>query len=165
MKYEIFHIKQESEQRKTNMKTRLTNKLHSAIVIAFLLTTFISTGFAGQPFSNAATASAQASSEVKLPDTPAGKTFAAFLKAFNTGDVEILKKFHTDHGGNPANAQKDLDFYQQSGGIKVISVGKSTDYTLELVIETKNGSEKLNLSIAVTKEAPYALQMLRIEPA
>ena len=147
------------------MKIRLRNKLHLAIVIAFFVTTCINTSFAGQPYTNAAKSSVQANSEVKLPDTPAGKTFAAFLKAFNTGDVEILKKFHTDHAGNPANSQKDMDFYQQSGGIKVVSVGKSTDYTLELVIETKNDSEKLNLSIAVAKEAPYALQMLRIQPA
>jgi hypothetical protein len=147
------------------MKIRLRNKLHSAIIIAFFVTAFINTSFAAQPFSNPAKSSVQASSEVKLPDTPAGKTFAAFLKAFNTGDVEILKKFHTDHAGNPANAQKDLDFYQQSGGIKLVSVGKSSDYALELVIETKNGSEKLNLTIEVSKEAPHALRMLRIQPA
>lgn len=147
------------------MKTRLINKLSLAIVIAFFVTTFINTSFAGQPLSKTAMSSVQASSEVKLPDTPAGKTFAAFLKAFNTGDIEVLKKFHTDHAGNPANAQKDLDFYQQSGGIKLVSVGKSTDYTLELVVETKNGPETLNLSIEVAKEAPYGLRMLRIQPA
>jgi hypothetical protein len=147
------------------MKTRLTNKLSLAIVIAFLLTTFSNTSFAGQPFANIAKSSVQATSEVKLPDTPAGKTFAAFLKAFNTGDVEILKKFHTEYGGNPANAQKDMGFYEQSGGIKLVSIGKSSDYTLEVVIETKNGPEKLNLSIVVSKDAPNGIQMLRIEPA
>src|SRR5205085_8463065 len=28
--------------------------------------------------------------EGKLPDTPAGKTFAAFLKAFNSGNLETM---------------------------------------------------------------------------
>ncbi|MBK9316122.1 MAG: hypothetical protein IPM55_18060 [Acidobacteria bacterium] len=52
----------------------------------------------------------QSSAEVKIPDTPAGKTFKAFLEAFNSGDVNKMKAFHRDRGGDEENAEKDLGF-------------------------------------------------------
>jgi hypothetical protein len=147
------------------MKSRLINKFSRAIVIGFLLTTFINTGFAGRPASSPIKPAVQAGGEVKLPDTPAAKTFAAFLKALNSGDVEIMKKFHKEYAGNLENAQKDWDFYQESGGIKLVSISKSSDYTLELVIETKSDSTKLSFAIVVSKNAPHAIESIQIHPA
>lgn len=147
------------------MNSRLINRFSMAIVVALLLTTFISTGLAGRTASSALKPAVQAGSEVKLPDTPAAKTFAAFLKALNSGDVEIMKKFHKEFAGNPANAQKDWDFYQESGGIKLVSISKSSDYTLELVVETKNDSARLSFAIVVSKNAPHAIESIQIHPA
>src|SRR5262245_60431813 len=65
---------------------------------------------------------------IKLPDTPAGKTLGEFLKAFNTGDLETLKRFHKEHGGDEENAQQDLGFYRQSGGLKLHSVTRSDQF-------------------------------------
>jgi hypothetical protein len=147
------------------MKSRFINKLSVAIVLAFVLMTFINTGFAGRTAAGASKPAVQAGGEVKLPDTPAAKTFAAFLKALNSGDVEIMKKFHKEYAGNIENAQKDWEFYQESGGIKLVSISKSSDYTLELVIETKSDSAKLSFAIVVSKNAPHAIESIQIHPA
>ena len=147
------------------MKTRLRDRFSVAIIVVLFTTLFIHTGFAGRLSSNATRPSPQTASEVKLPDTAAGKTFTAFLKAFNTGNLETMKKFHSDYAGNPQNAEKDLDFYQQSGGIKVVSIGKSSDYALEVIVETKNDSQHLNFALEVDKNAPYAIVSIHIHPA
>ena len=106
-----------------------------------------------------------AAGEVKLPDTAAGKTFAAFLKSFNSGDIETMRKFHRDMGGDPANAEKDNDFYQQSGGITVQSIVSSSDTSLEVIVETKNGGMRLNFALEVDKNPPHRMMSIHVHPA
>lgn len=146
------------------MKSRLLDRLSTAIVAALLLTTFMQTAFARQPAAGAGRPSLQTAGEVKLPDTPAAKVFAAFLKSLNSGDIEVMKKFHKEYAGNPENAQKDMGFYQESGGIKVVSINQSSDYALELLVEAKNDSARLTFTIQVAKNAPHAIESIRIQP-
>ncbi len=111
---------------------------------------------------------AVAEGSFKFPETPAGKTFAAFLKAFNTGDQKALRDFHTAHGASPVaageNAAQDLNFFQQSGGFTPHSIIKTDDYLLELLLQTKNG-EWLNFTLIVEKTAPHGIAELRAQPA
>src|SRR5215475_10699953 len=44
---------------------------------------------------------------IELPDTPAGKALGEFIRAFNTGDLETLKRFHKERGGDEENARQD----------------------------------------------------------
>lgn len=106
-----------------------------------------------------------AAGEVKLPDTAAGKTFAAFLKAFNSGDIETMRKFHGDMGGDVANAEKDNEFYQQSGGITVQSIVSSSDTALEVIVETKNGGMRLSFALEVDKNPPHQITNIHVHPA
>src|SRR5262245_61200918 len=132
------------QQKDKLMRMKLTMKLSLAVAALALATIFFNTAMAQQkPAGEAGT--------VNLPDTPAAKTFAAFLKAFNSGDIEVMKKFHTDHSGDPGNAEKDMEFYQQSGGIKVSSIKSSSDYALEVIIETKNGGMQLSFALEVSQ--------------
>jgi hypothetical protein len=103
--------------------------------------------------------------EVKIPETPVGKTFAAFLKAINSGDAETMKQFHKERNGNPANAEKDMEFYQRSGGFTVIEVTSSGDFALTATIETKKDSARLNFSMEVDSKAPFAIAGIRISQA
>lgn len=107
---------------------------------------------------------AQSSAEVKLPDTPAGKTFAAFLIAFNSGDIEVMRKFHSDRKGNPDNAEKDLGAYKQTGGLKLIKVNSSADYALEVLVETKTDARRLNFAIEVDTNAPHGMLRVQAQP-
>lgn len=107
----------------------------------------------------------QSTADVKIPDTVAGKTFKAFLEAFNSGDINKMKAFHRDRGGDEENAEKDMGFYQQSGGLKVTSVSSSEELAITVVAETKNEGMKVSFHMAVDSQAPHAIQEIRVQPA
>jgi CubicO group peptidase (beta-lactamase class C family) len=109
-------------------------------------------------------ATAPSTDEVKLPETPAGKTLKAFLQAFNTGNLEALKKFHSEHGGNADNANEDLNFFNQCGGLKVHSVKASSDQAIEVLTQAKNDGRWLNFSIVVGASPPYGIDDIRVQP-
>ncbi|MEK7829795.1 MAG: S41 family peptidase, partial [Acidobacteriota bacterium] len=73
------------------------------------------------------TTSAAPAQEAKLPDTAAGKTFAEFFKAFNTGDLETLKRFHKKHGNPEDNAEQDVRAFNQTGALTLHSVASSSN--------------------------------------
>lgn len=104
------------------------------------------------------------SPELKFPDTAAGKTVSEFFKAFNSGKKETMKKFHEDFGGNPENADKDMDAYEQTGGLKLSQIVRSENYELEVIVEAKNGG-KLSFTFTVSEQAPHALTSIRAQPA
>lgn len=110
-------------------------------------------------------AAAPPTEEVKLPDTPAGKTLKDFLQAFNTGNLETLKKFHSEHGGNSENANQDLNFFNQCGGLKVHSVTATSDYSIAVLTQAKNDGRWLNFAIEVGPSAPYSIEDIRVQPA
>ncbi len=103
--------------------------------------------------------------EVKLPDTPAGKTLGKFIQAFNTGDLETLKRFHKEHGGNEENAQQDVGFYQQSGGLTLRSVARSAELEIEVLAQTKNGERWVSFALSVEPQPPHGITDIRVRPA
>ncbi len=105
-----------------------------------------------------------ASQTVSLPDTSAGRTLRAFLTAFNTGDIEALKRFHREHGGDEANAQEDLGFFRQSGGLKLHSVAQSGDYEIEVVVQAIKGNDWLKFSIEIDHASPHGIVGVRVQP-
>ena len=105
-----------------------------------------------------------ADAEVKLPNTPAGKTFGAFLTAFNSGKLDAMKKFHEERGGNPANADQDLNFYSQSGGLKLHSVKRSSDTEIEVLAQMKKTERWVNFMMTVEAQAPHGISDIRVQP-
>jgi CubicO group peptidase (beta-lactamase class C family) len=110
-------------------------------------------------------AAMQATEEVKLPDTPAGKTIAAFLQTFNTGDLAKMKRFHTDRGDTDENAEKDFNLYNQTGGFKLISVADSSQFGISILVEAKKDARRLFFSIEVQPSPPHAIDTIRLQPA
>ena len=140
------------------------NRLTIVSLIALFALVSLQTTLAEAQSTPEAKSTGQSSEEVKLPETPAGKTFAAFLKAFNSGDIEVMRKFHSDRQANPDNAEKDLGAYKQTGGLKLIKVNSSSDYALEVLVETKSGSRRLNFAIEVDTQAPHGMLSVRAQP-
>jgi CubicO group peptidase (beta-lactamase class C family) len=103
--------------------------------------------------------------DVKLPDTPAGKTLADFLQALNTGNLETIRKFHQTHGGNSENADQDLGLFNQSGGLKVHHVRGANDYAIEVLVQAKKDGRWLNFSIEVEARPPHGIANIRIQPS
>ncbi|HEX4947227.1 MAG TPA: hypothetical protein VFZ34_11210, partial [Blastocatellia bacterium] len=110
-----------------------------------------------------APAAAHAEPEVQLPNTPAGKTFGAFLVAFNSGKLDAMKKFHEERGGNPANAEQDMGFYNQSGGLNVHSVKRSSDTEIEVLAQTKKDKRWVSFALAVEAQAPHGVADIRVQ--
>ncbi len=117
------------------------------------------------PVTQANSAAPPATDEVKLPDTPAGKTLAAFLKAFNTGSLEALKKFHQENGGNPDNAQEDMGFFAANGGLKVASVVNSSPTEITVLAQKKKDGGWINFGIEVGANPPHPIGDIRARPA
>ncbi|MGA9771155.1 MAG: serine hydrolase domain-containing protein [Blastocatellia bacterium] len=108
---------------------------------------------------------AQTSDTVKLPDTPVGRTLAAFLAAFNSGNPDTLRRFHAERGGNEENAEQDMNFYKQTGGLKLNRVAQSSDYEIEVLVQTKNDDRWFLFSIQVGPNAPYPIDEIKVKPA
>ena len=115
-------------------------------------------------FAQSAQKPAEAQTPVKFPDTPGGKTVDEFFKAFNSGSVETMKKFHQDHGGNVENAEKDKEVYDQTGGLKVHSVTRAEKAEVEVLVQTKNGGTWLSFVINISQEAPYGITGIHAQP-
>lgn len=99
-----------------------------------------------------------------LPDTPVGRMFGKFLKAFNSGDLETMKRFHRENGGNEANAEKDMGAYEQTGGLTFHSVKKSGDYEIEALLQTKQGGQWLSFTVQVEQTAPHPISRISAHP-
>ena len=72
----------------------------------------------------------QSKQEVAIPDTSAGRQLADFLRAINTGDINIIRNFITEHfdksilNQRPAgNLGQGLSYiYKDTGGVSIYSV-------------------------------------------
>lgn len=113
----------------------------------------------------ALTDTAVSDNAISLPNTPAGKTLAAFVRAFNTGNPAALRRFHEEHGGNPENAEQDIAFYDQSGGLKLHSVTHSNEYDIEVLLQARKDGRWLNFVINVTAQPPHGITDIRARPA
>ncbi|MBP6820436.1 MAG: serine hydrolase [Acidobacteria bacterium] len=102
--------------------------------------------------------------ELTLPDTPAGKALGKFIKSLNSGNLATMKQFHKETGGDEGNAEQDFGFYQQSGGLTLHSVAKSSDYEITVLAQAKKDGRWLSFGIAVEQQAPHAVTDLRVQP-
>jgi len=113
----------------------------------------------------AAQVTAQTQDGAKLPDTPAGRTLAAFLTALNSGNLDTLRRFDSERGGNEDNAQEDMNFYNQSGGLKLSKVVASSDYEIEVLAQAKKDDRWLRFKMRVAPVPPYPATDIGIQPA
>lgn len=108
---------------------------------------------------------AQASApEIGLPNTPAGKVFGEFIQAFNSGNLETLKKFHRDHGGDEGNAEQDLNANRRMGALKLHRVLKSEEHAIEVLVQSQRNGEWFNFSIGVAPQPPHPIADIRVQP-
>jgi hypothetical protein len=98
----------------------------------------------------------------KLPDTPVGNAFGEFIKAFNTGELETLRRFHRERGGNEANAEKDLEAYKQTGGLKLHSLKATSEYNLEALVQAKQDGQWLSFNFTVGQQKPYPIAGIQV---
>ena len=115
-----------------------------------------------------ATAATKTASTVdeELAKTPAGKTVAKFFAAFNSGDIKQMRAFHESTGGDLENADKDLEFYERTGGLKLHSLSpRSTKDKIAVLVQTKKDARWITFEFTVGTDAPYPINSISARPA
>src|SRR5437660_12903164 len=75
---------------------------------------------------------APAQAQPAIPDTPAGRTFKAWLEAFNTGDsAQLAAYFHKYDPATPVDTE--LHFRGMTGGVDLLQIIKGEPRRLQFL--------------------------------
>lgn len=108
--------------------------------------------------------------EAKLPDTPAGKRVAAYIKAFNSGDDAVMREFQNSNM-TAATLQRRTDverqqMYQQIygnlGGLELKRVVEATNDAITVLFDTKN-QMWATLNFEFESQPPHKITGVRFE--
>jgi CubicO group peptidase (beta-lactamase class C family) len=99
---------------------------------------------------------------VTLPDTPAGRQFAAWLAAFNSGKRETMRRFIEDHFDKPPNgslpagelADHDMVTFRETGGLLVRKVVSSTPAAVTALVEGRQTGYWMRVQFYVKAQPP-----------
>jgi len=71
-----------------------------------------------------------------IPDTPAGRTFKAWLEAFNSGDRAQLDAYYRKYDPGKS-AENEMRFRDMTGGFELLQIVKSERLHLEFLVKEK----------------------------
>ena len=100
----------------------------------------------------------------ELSKTPAGKTVAKFLAAFNSGDLKTMRAFHESFGGDLENADKDLEFYERTGGLKPHSLTRLAKDQIHVLAQTKKDERWITFQFTLEGQEPYGINSISVRP-
>jgi CubicO group peptidase (beta-lactamase class C family) len=115
---------------------------------------------------------AQNTDAPKLPDTVAGRRVAAYIKAFNSGDEQLMRAFF-DENVAPAALQRRpvearMEIYREMRSnmeaIELRRISETSNGAVTILIQTKKG-EWFELGFQFEQEPPYKLLGLRVDSA
>lgn len=94
-----------------------------------------------------------ASAQPTIPDTPAGRTFKAWLTAFNSGDQKLIDAYYKKYQPNfPAN--NILTFRDETGGFTLLRILKSEPLELQVFVKQRKGETRAIGKLDVTPGEP-----------
>ncbi len=86
---------------------------------------------------------AATSQAANLPDTPTGRRVAAYLKAFSTGDADVMRQFFTDNFTAGVPIEDRLARYKQIssdlGKLELRRVVQVTDDSITIIVQAAGG--------------------------
>lgn len=85
-----------------------------------------------------------------IPDTPAGRTFEAWLEAFNSGDQARLAAYYKKHEPG-RSAERMMGFRKRTGGFDLLAITRSEPLRIEFRVKERN-SETVGLGALEVKE-------------
>ena len=101
----------------------------------------------------------------ELAKTPAGKTIAKFFAAFNSGDLKTMRAFHESFGGDVENADKDMEFFERTGGLKLHSLTRAPKDQISMLVQTKKDSRWVSFTFTIGTQEPYPIVSIDVQPA
>lgn len=112
--------------------------------------------------------------DASIPDTPAGRQLAEFIRAYNSGDIKTLRRFVEEHYAKSALEGQspevltglwDYDYKVLSRGYVIRKIEKSGDNELIVLLQGKLTELWFRLTLTVEAASPYAITSLRVNPA
>jgi CubicO group peptidase (beta-lactamase class C family) len=118
-----------------------------------------------------AAAQQPAASELAIPGSIPGKKLAAFLKAFNSGSPQAMRKFIASNYSAAALAQRPVDeraaayaqIYQGSGGFVLRKIEKSEEHQLVVLAQGKSITDWVRITLSVEDDVPYGIPGILFE--
>jgi hypothetical protein len=109
---------------------------------------------------------AQTNKEPSIPETPAGRLAAAYVKAFNSGDPKELVEFMKKNDGRPGSESPDPKIVKalmgELGKLSVAEITWSKDHQVTVALKTENG-KKILLDCYVESAPPHKINQFRFE--
>jgi D-alanyl-D-alanine carboxypeptidase len=87
------------------------------------------------------------------PATPAGRVLAAWLAAFNAGDLAALQAFDAAHRPDAPPIGSTQRFRFETGGFTLVRIEKSTPTAITALLEEKDSRRLSRLELEVTDDA------------
>jgi len=108
--------------------------------------------------------SAQCLGQGTVPDTPAGRQFAAWLALFNRGDRDAYKEFiDKNYPSDPQPVDREMAFREMTGGFDVKQVEPSkADTQAELLLQGRNSDQFARILVVVEPAEPHRIVGLEI---
>lgn len=114
---------------------------------------------------------ATAETKLALPSTIAGRKFAKFIGAFNSGDREKTRKFIADNYSRDALAAHDAGFraglyaetFAASGGFDLAKIERSEDYELAVLGRSRQFGDWCRITLVAEHDLPYGLRGMEFE--
>lgn len=100
-----------------------------------------------------------------VPETPAGRQLAGFLRAYNTGEPDTLRKFIAEHFDKTVLEKRSADERASTGiatfkitrQLNLHSIGRSTDYEVEVLCQSEITEAWFSVTLQVTPQSPYKI--------
>src|SRR5207253_3588725 len=99
-----------------------------------------------------------------IPQTPAGKAFAAWFAAFNSGDPAQLRAYAEAYPRKEAPSLEDrLAFREATGGFTLLRVEKSEPLSIVVLLQEKNSDTIARLETTVSSDEPPKVLVAAVE--
>jgi D-alanyl-D-alanine carboxypeptidase len=96
---------------------------------------------------------------IETPQTPAGKQFSTWLKAFNEGDRTQIEDFQK-HFKNPRpgqNVDGELGFRRMTGGFALRKIEESTSTRISGLVQERGSDQFARFVMEVEPDAPHLI--------
>ena len=101
----------------------------------------------------------------QIPETPAGRLFAAWQKAQDSGDRAAIQQF-IEKSMSWGRADQELAMHNQTGGYDVKKVEQSSDANLVVLAQERGGARQfVRITFNASTTDPSQIAGIRIQPA
>lgn len=106
----------------------------------------------------------------RIPDTGIGRTVAAFVEAYNSGDTAVMRRFvgeHMEPGPDAPPMETRLQRYRQMrddlGRLTLRGVREAPNGEGMVLLATSESGEPLTLTLGVAPTPPHRLRGIQVE--